>query len=51
LTAREIYDGLKARRVLVRHFERPRLAGCLRISIGSEAEMAAFVRALDGLLR
>jgi len=48
--APEVFEGLRRRRVLVRYFSRPRLAGALRISIGSEAEMAALVRALEELL-
>lgn len=49
--ARAVYEGLKAQRILVRYFDTPRLADCLRISIGSETEMAALVRVLDAMLR
>jgi histidinol-phosphate aminotransferase len=49
--AREVYDALKAQRVLVRYFGRPRLDTCLRITIGSESEMAMFVGALERLVR
>ena len=49
--AREVYDGLKAQRVLVRYFGRPRLDTCLRITIGSESEMESFVGALERLVR
>ncbi|HET7767969.1 MAG TPA: histidinol-phosphate transaminase [Chloroflexota bacterium] len=53
--AREVYEGLKAQRVLVRYFARPRLDTCLRITIGSESEVAALLAALErlsaGLLR
>ena len=49
--AKGIYEGLTRHRILVRYFDRPRLAGCLRISIGAEREMAALVRALDSMLR
>ncbi len=49
--AREIYEGLKQRRILVRYFQRPRIEQCLRITIGSESEMAALVEALEGMLR
>jgi len=48
--AREVYEGLKARKILVRYFARPRLESCLRVSIGSESEMDAFVRALERLV-
>ena len=53
--AREVYEGLKAQRVLVRYFARPRLDTCLRITIGSESEVAVLLSALErlrsGLLR
>lgn len=49
--ARDVYEGLKERRVLVRYFDKPRLEGCLRISIGTEEEMTALVTALEGMLR
>jgi histidinol-phosphate aminotransferase len=48
--APEIFEGLRRHKVLVRYFSRPRLAGALRISIGSEPEMVALVRALEELL-
>ena len=48
--AREVYEGLKAQKVLVRYFARPRLDTCLRITIGAESEMAAFVQALERLV-
>ncbi|MDQ3703010.1 MAG: histidinol-phosphate transaminase [Chloroflexota bacterium] len=48
--APEVFAALKARRVLVRYFDQPRIAGCLRISVGGEPEMAALVEALEGVL-
>jgi histidinol-phosphate aminotransferase len=48
--AREVYEALKAERVLVRYFARPRLDTCLRITIGAESEMMTFVRALERLV-
>jgi histidinol-phosphate aminotransferase len=47
----EVYEGLKRRRILVRYFGTAPIENCLRISIGNEAEMAALVEALGGLLR
>ena len=46
LPAPEVHEGLRRRRVLVRYFARPRLEGCLRISVGTEEEMEALVGAL-----
>lgn len=48
--ARQVYEGLKQARILVRYFDRPRLQQCLRITVGTEAEMAAFVRAIEQLV-
>jgi histidinol-phosphate aminotransferase len=41
-----VYDGLYARRILVRHFSDPFLSHGLRISIGSREEMEATLAAL-----
>jgi histidinol-phosphate aminotransferase len=49
--AREVYEGLKQRRILVRYFDQPRIDNALRITIGTEPEMAALVNALEGMLR
>jgi histidinol-phosphate aminotransferase len=50
-SARDVYEGLKQQRILVRYFNRPRIENALRISIGSESEVAALVQALDRMLR
>lgn len=49
-SARDLAQALREERILVRHFERPRIANYLRISIGSEAEMERLMEALDGIL-
>jgi histidinol-phosphate aminotransferase len=43
---RRVYDGLYARRILVRHFTDPLLARGLRISIGTREEMEQTVAAI-----
>ena len=49
-TAAELYAELKERRILVRYFASPpRLADCLRISVGTDAEIAALLAALKEL--
>ena len=49
-TAAELYAELKARRLLVRYFATPpRLADCLRISVGTDAEIDALLTALKEL--
>lgn len=49
--AATLYAQLKQRRILVRYFQDPpRLADCLRISIGTDAETDALLTALEELL-
>ena len=47
LDGRRVYEGLFARRILVRHFSDPALAHGLRISIGTEEEMTRTLVALS----
>ncbi len=47
--AQELYQGLKARKILVRFFNAPRLDDCLRISIGTDAEIDALLQNLRQL--
>ena len=49
-TATELYAELKERRILVRYFATPpRLADCLRISVGTDAEIDALLAVLKEL--
>ncbi len=50
MDARTLYQGLRDRGVLVRHFAAPRIDGWLRISIGNQQQMDAFFAALEELL-
>jgi histidinol-phosphate aminotransferase len=45
-----LYQGLRAQNVIVRHFNKPRINEYLRITIGTPAENAALLAALDVLL-
>ncbi len=45
--AREVHAELRARRILVRWFDHPRLEDCLRISVGTEEEVDALLAALE----
>lgn len=47
---KELYARLKSKGVLVRHFDTPRLRPYLRITIGSQAQMAAFVEIVKEIL-
>ncbi len=49
-SARDVYEGLKQHRILVRYFNRPRIENAVRISVGTEQEMAALVEALGRML-
>ena len=45
-----LYQKLKERGVLVRHFDTPRLTDHVRVTIGSKEQMAAFIRATKEIL-
>lgn len=44
-------QGLRERRVLVRHFRQPRIEQYLRITIGTQAECEKLVAAFDEILK
>ena len=46
----KLYLALKSRGVLVRHFDAPRIADWLRITIGSEEEMKTFITIVQDIL-
>ncbi len=48
--AEAVYLGLKQRGVLVRYFNKPRIHEYLRITIGTDAEMATFLETLQVVL-
>ena len=45
-----LYQKLKERGILVRHFDTPRLTDHVRVTIGSKEQMAAFIRATKEIL-
>lgn len=47
---KELLDGLRARGILVRWWDKPGIRDWLRISIGTEEEMAALTAALDEII-
>ena len=51
LAGREVYEGLRARGVLVRWFNKPRIENFVRITIGSAEENTALLAALSEMLR
>lgn len=50
LSAREIFEALRARAIIVRYFDAPRLRDALRITVGSEREIEALIDALRAIL-
>ena len=49
-SAKTVFEGLRQRGILVRHFDTPRLAQSLRITVGTPAENDALIEALDDIL-
>lgn len=49
-TGTELMAGLRARKVLVRHFAKPRLENYLRITVGTDVQVQALIDALDTML-
>ncbi len=49
-SARPVYEELKRRKILVRYFDTPRLAGSLRITVGTDDEIKALLAALREML-
>ena len=45
-----LYRALKEKGILVRHFDSPRIADYLRITIGTPEQMEALIKALDEIL-
>ena len=46
-----LYRGLKARGVLVRHFDKPRIDDYVRVTIGTREQMELFLRETEALLK
>ncbi|NLH02284.1 MAG: histidinol-phosphate transaminase [Clostridiales bacterium] len=45
-----LYEGLKARGILVRHFNKPRISDFVRITIGTKEQMDAMILSLEEML-
>jgi len=46
----EFFTALREKGFLVRHFNKPRISGFLRISIGTDDDMEAFLKACKGII-
>ncbi len=51
LSGEAIYEALRARGILVRHFDTPSICDFNRITIGSDEEMDAFLQAVTDILQ
>lgn len=49
--AQEIFDALRANQIYVRHWNKPRIANHMRISIGTDEEMDTVIRFLEEYLK
>lgn len=50
LKGKELYQGLRERGILVRHFEKPRISEYVRISVGTKEEMDKLLNSLKEML-
>ena len=50
LPGKKLYLDLKSKGILIRHFDTPRLTDYIRITIGSDSEMAAFIQTIDTIM-
>ncbi|HRU04763.1 MAG TPA: histidinol-phosphate transaminase [Candidatus Brocadiia bacterium] len=49
VSAKAVYEGLKAKKVLVRYFAQPMIDDCLRISVGTDEEIDTLLRRMKEL--
>ncbi|MCL2709035.1 MAG: histidinol-phosphate transaminase [Defluviitaleaceae bacterium] len=46
-SAKELYEYLFNNKILVRYWDKPRISGFLRVSIGTDSEMEAFIKCVE----
>jgi histidinol-phosphate aminotransferase len=51
ISGKALYSKLREQGILVRHFDTPRLADYVRITVGSRSQMDAFVAAVIAILQ
>ena len=51
ISGQELFCALREKGILVRHFNKPRIAGYLRVSIGTDEDMAAFLAACKEIIQ
>ena len=50
VSGKALYQGLRDRGILIRHFDTPRLREYIRVTIGDEAQMETFIKAMKEIL-
>jgi histidinol-phosphate aminotransferase len=50
IAAKDLYEELKKRRILIRYFTGPRTGDCVRITVGTDAETDALLAAMADIL-
>jgi histidinol-phosphate aminotransferase len=50
VSGKALYEGLRQRGILIRHFDTPRLRDYIRVTIGDEEQMKAFIEAMKEIL-
>jgi histidinol-phosphate aminotransferase len=50
IQARELYTRLKDEKILVRHFDKPRINKYLRVTIGTDADMQTFIEKIKKIV-
>lgn len=50
MMAKQIFQQLREKGVLVRYFDQPRINEYLRVSIGTDEEMASFIKAIEEIV-
>ena len=51
VAAKTLLDGLRARGILVRWWDRPRISNHLRITVGTKEQMEILLQRLDKILK
>ena len=51
VSGKELYTKLRERGILVRHFDTPRLTDFIRVTVGSQGQMEAFMAAVEEILK
>lgn len=51
VSGKELYTKLRERGILVRHFDTPRLTDFIRVTVGSQEQMEAFMAAVEEILK